>query len=552
MLFEEEIKQSLRKLHLPDIPIEIPSNIEFGDYAIPCFSLAKQYKKAPDHIAKELAEKIPLSKSVEKIEARGPYINFFLKRGVYYNALLKKRKKEGEKKETIVIDFSSPNVMKPFSVAHLRSTIIGQALANIYVYLGYNVIRVNHLGDWGTQFGKGIVAFKKWGNEKELQNDPIKYLLNLYVRFHKEAEKNLELEEEARQWFAKLEQGDKEARRLWKIFCSLSVREWKKLYRRLGISFDSWAGEAFYEPKLKETIALFRRKNILQESKGALVIDLSEYNLSPYIIQKSDGATIYATRDLAAAIYRHNAYKFDKCLYVVDIRQSLHFQQLFHSLEKAGFVWARNCVHVGFGLMTFNGEVMATRKGKVVFLEEVLDKAVARVQEIIAEKNPALKAKDKIAEMVGVGAVVFWDLVHDRLNDLDFDIEKLLDFDGETGPYVQYTAVRASSILRKVKKRNLHASYGLLGIEKEERILLNQLRFYEGVIFKTAEAYKPSILAHYLLTLAQRFNEFYQNVPCLSVKDPGLYEARLRVVERVRDILKEGLQLLGVQSPEEM
>ena len=536
--------------------LEIPPDSAMGDFAFPCFKLAGVLRKSPAQIAKELEGKLKLSKGIEKVVAVGPYLNFFVNKGKRVAEVLERISKEKEKfgsgvrgkGKTITIDFSQPNIMKPFNIAHLRSTMIGNALSRILNYDSYKVIRINHLGDWGTQFGKMMYAYEAWGNKTELLKDPMHYMTNLYVRFHKEAEMDPSLEDRGREWFAKLEQGDKTARAYWELFSKLSLKYYNKTYTRLGITFDSWAGEAFYEPMLKDTIAFLQKKRIVKKSEGALIVDLEQYGITPCIIQKSDGSTIYATRDLAAAMYRAKTYNFYKNLYVVDVRQSLHFQQVFKTLDLAGFPWAKDCIHLPFGTMKFEEGVMSTRKGIIIFLEDVLDKVVDMVKEIIKEKNPKLKNKDKIAEQIGLGAVVFWDLSNDRVNDIIFDWKRVLDFEGDTAPYVQYTHARACAILRKAKAGK--ADYSLLK-EAEEIALVKALGRLPDVVQKSAEEYKPHHIAKYLLDVCHLFNEFYHKHQVL-VEDEELKMARLSLVLATKQVLANGLYLLGIKAPEEM
>jgi arginyl-tRNA synthetase len=428
--------------------------------------------------------------------------------------------------------------------------MIGNSIYKILKHEGYKVIRVNHLGDWGTQFGKMMYAYESWGNKKDLLKDPMHYMTNLYVRFHKEAEINPVLEDKGREWFAKLEKGDKQARAYWELFSKLSLKYYNKTYKRLKIDFDSWAGEAFYEPYLKQTLQLLKEKNLIKESENALIVDLEPYSLTPCIVQKSDGSTIYATRDITAAIYRASKYKFYKNLYVVDVRQSLHFQQVFKVLELAGFEWYKGCEHIPFGTMKFEDGVMSTRKGLIIYLEDVLDKSVESVSKIIEEKNPRLKNKKKIAEKVGLGAIIFWDLSHDRIKDISFSWAKVLDFNGETGPYVQYTHARANSILNKTNNKAI-PKYELL-IHESEKELIRQISQYEEFIEKAAQQYKPSIIAKYLITLCQAFNDFYEKCPCLKEQNKGLSAARLKLIKRTKVILEGGLDLLGIEAPGEM
>ncbi len=551
-MFKEEVLKILRKEKIPEELLQTPPDPRMGDYALPCFTLAKEYKKVPQEIAKDLEKRLKASKNIEKITANGPYLNFFINKAAYNKDIIESKfQKKKQKNKVITIDFSQPNIMKPFSIAHLRSTMIGNAISQILTYEGYKVIKINHLGDWGTQFGKMMYAYETWGNKKDLMKDPMHYMTDLYVKFHKEAESNPSLEDKGREWFAKLEKGDKKARVYWELFSKLSLQYYNKTYKRLNISFDSWAGEAFYEPLLKDTIALLQKKGIVKKSEGALVVDLESYGITPCIIQKSDGSTIYATRDIAAAIYRAKTYHFDKNLYVVDVRQSLHFQQVFKTLELANFLWAKDCIHLPFGTMKFEDGVMSTRKGIIIFLEDVIDKAVDSVEKIIEEKNPSLKNKNKVAEQIGLGAIIFWDLSHDRIRDITFSWEKVLDFNGETGPYVQYTHARAAAILRKAKGTKEKPCYEKLATTQEKE-LLKQLSLYEEIIEKAADQYKPSILAKYLITLCQVFNDFYEHCPCVTEEDKTLASARLQLVKKTKETLAHGLSLLGIQAPEEM
>lgn len=550
MDFKKEVAKLLQKEKISGDLLEVPPNPAMGDYALPCFSLVSFYQKPPQMIAREIAAKIQPTKIVPRIIATGPYLNFFIDKGAYNKGIIGEKQKKQKIKKTIVIEFSSPNIMKPFSIAHLRSTMIGNSLEKIYKRQGYKTVRINHLGDWGTQFGKEIYAFETWGDRKRLKKEPIKYLLELYVKYHKEAEKNPLLDEKAREWFQKLEKGDKKAIHYWKEFRNLSLKEYNNIYKRLNVSFDSFAGESFYQTFLKDTLDVLKRKNLLEESEGALVVNLEKYNMAPCIIQKSDGSTIYATRDLAAAIYRAKKYKFDECLYVVDARQSLHFQQVFRVLDLAGFVWAGKCKHIPFGLMKLGEDIMSTREGKVVFLDDVLDKASEKVAAIIEKKNPKLKNKKKVAEQVGIGAIIFWDLSHDRIRDINFDWSAVLDFEGETGPYVQYTHARAASILRKGKRKGKEQYEKL--VKEEEAELIKQIGDFQDALNQATQQYKPSIVAKYSLTLCQRFNEFYQKCPVLKEEDNGLAQARLHLVRKARDVMKESLSLLGMEAPEEM
>ncbi len=550
-VLKKELNQDVESL------LEIPPDASLGDYALPCFTLTKAFKKSPQEIAQSLAQKIK-SPLLEKVEVKGPYLNFFINKKLIaesvLNEIFKKKEKYGAsaigKGKTIVIDMSSPNIAKAFGIGHLRSTIIAQSLRHLLISQGYKVIRVNHLGDWGTQFGKLITAYKKWGKEKELSNNPIRYLLQLYVRFHQEAEKNPELEDDARSWFNKLEQGNKEARLLWKKFRDLSITDFKKIYKLLNVDFESYEGEAFYNDKMEPVIQELKKKNLLEESEGAWIINLEKYNLTSAIIKKKDGATVYITRDLAAALYRKKKYKFDKMLYEVGSEQKLHFQQLFKILELLGNNWAKDCIHVNHGLyLDKDRKKLATRKGRTVFMEEVLSEAIDLAKKTIQEKNPSLENKGKVAEAVGVGAIIFGDISNDRTNDIIFDMDKFLSFEGETGPYIQYTHARLCSILRKAKLGKKKINYAVY--DNEEREIIKILGRFPQAISEALDHYKPHIVARYLLNLAQASNTYYVTHQILKAEEPTR-SARLVLISAVQLVLKQGLRLLNIEPLERM
>jgi len=478
--------------------------------------------------------------------------------------------------KTVVVEFSSPNIAKPFGVGHLRSTVIGHALARIYEALGYRVVRINHLGDWGTQFGKEIAAYKRWGDPERIKANPIPELLALYVRFHEEAEQNPELEEEGRAWFKKLEEGDREARELWQWFVDESLKAFRQTYRLLGVEFDHYTGESFYTDQIPRVVDALREKGLLQESEGAWVVDLSEREMPPCLILKADGTSIYATRDLAAAIYRHEQFGFEKMLYVVGAEQTLHFRQVFAVLEKMGHAWASRCEHVPFGLMQIEGKKMSTRKGRVIFLEEVLQEAVERAEAIIQEKNPSLPDRQVVARQIGVGAVIFHDLKTNRIHNVNFSWDEVLNFDGETGPYVQYTYARTQSVLRKARALregadareattaggdgvNAAGDAAIAGDQagawdapwlehsKAWEVCLHLLQFGKAVE-RAAAGNEPSQVARYLLDLCQLYNRFYHDERIL-VEDAQEREAKLRLTEAVGQVLKRGLYLLGLEAP---
>ncbi len=538
--------------------ISVPPNPKLGDYAFPCFKLGKNAKEE----AEKLKQKIKLPDFVAKLEVAGPYLNFFIKNKVVIEDALshiyQEQKEFGKKNigkgKKILVEFSSPNIAKPFGIGHLRSTVIGSCLYKLHRALGYDVFGVNHLGDWGTQFGKLIVAYRKWGSEEELKQEPIKYLLHLYVKFHQEAEQDKNLEDKARAEFKRLEDGNKESIALWERFKELSLQEFHRIYNILDVNFDSFHGEGFYNNLLDSSIKELQQKVKTALSEGALIVDLEKYNMPPFMLRKSDGASTYHTRDLAAALFRLKKYKPEKIVYVVGSEQKLHFQQLFKVLELAG-IDKNKLVHIDFGLFRFPEGKMSTRKGQVIFLEEVLNKAIDLAEKIIEEKNPALQNKKEVAVMVGVGAIIFADLSNDRIRDIDFDWNRMLSFEGETAPYLQYTHARACSILRKaVKEHGLgvspHVNFELLQLP-EEISLVKKLYAYPEVIEKSALSYKPHHLAHYLIALAQAFNEFYHQCTVLS-EDKNQTKARLLLVDCVRQVLENGLNLLGIQAPEEM
>lgn len=536
--------------------LENPKSAEHGDVAFPAFSLAKVYRKAPQQIAADLAEKID-SANFEKIEVVGPYLNFFMNKELISKKVLQTVVKEKEhygdsnigNQGTVPIDMSSPNIAKPISMGHLRSTVIGNSIGFIMEKIGYQPIRINHLGDWGTQFGKLIVAYKKWGSEEAVKAEPINELLRLYVQFHEVAETEPELNEEARAWFKRLEEGDEEAIQLWQWFRDESMKEFNKIYDLLEVQFDSLNGEAFYNDKMDEIVELLEEKHLLNEDKGAEIVDLSAYDLNPALIKKSDGATLYITRDLAAALYRKRTYDFKQSLYVVGNEQSYHFKQLKAVLKEMGFDWSDDMHHIPFGLITQGGKKLSTRKGKIVLLEEVLNEAIQSAKEQISEKNPDLENKDVVAKQVGVGAVIFHDLKNDRLNTFDFNLEEVVRFEGETGPYVQYTHARAVSLLEKAGfVPSETADYALNDDISWEVVKLVQK--YPVTVLSAGEKYEPSVIAKHAIKLAQAFNKYYAHTKILA--DDEQKEARLALVYAVTVLLKEDLRLLGLHAPDKM
>ena len=555
------LKEHIEELTLEEITalIEVPPNKDMGDFAFPCFKLAKVFRKAPNMIAAELSEKIEAKGVISNVTPLGGYINFFVNKSQLAETVIKdvltKKEKYGHsnlgKDKTIVIDFSSPNIAKPFHIGHIRTTVIGNALYKIYDSQGYNTVRINHLGDYGTQFGKLIVAFKLWGNKEAVEANPIPELLKLYIQFHDEAEKHPEMEDEARAWFTKLENGDKEAKELWQWFRDESLKEFARVYDLLDIEFDSYNGESFYSDKMDRVIDIIKDKGLLQESQGTNIVDLEEYNMPPALITKNDGSTLYMTRDLAAALYRKENYDFEKCIYVVGSQQSLHFQQLFKVLELVGFEWAKDMVHVPFGMVALEEGTMSTRKGRVVFLEDVLKQAIEKTKETMLAKNPNALNVDEIAKQVGVGAVVFQELSNSRIKDYTFSWLRTLSFEGETGPYVQYTHARCCAVLRKAEEEvTTDINYELLN-DVDSAEVLKVIASFNKTILNAMRKNEPHIITRFVLDLAQAFNKFYHDNSIL-VEDAELRKARLALVCATRQALENGLKLLGMQAPERM
>ena len=536
--------------------LEQPKYSDLGDIAFPAFSLAKIERKAPQAIAADIAEKIDAS-HFEKVVATGPYVNFFLDKSQISDqvikAVIQAGADYGQQDEghggNITIDLSSPNIAKPFSVGHLRSTVIGDALSNIFRKMGYNTIKINHLGDWGKQFGLLMVAYKKWGSKEAVEANPIDELLKLYVRINAEIENDPALDDEGRLWFKKLEDGDPEATELWQWFRDESLVEFNRIYKLLGVEFDSLNGEAFYNDKMDEAVQILEEKGLLKESKGASIVELDDVNLPPAMIKKSDGATLYITRDIATAIYRARTYNFVKNIYAVGQEQSNHFRQLKAVLKKMGFDWSDDMIHVDFGLVTKNRQKLSTRKGNIILLEPTLQEAISRAKAQIEEKNPELENKEEVAHAVGVGAVKFYDLKTDRRNGYDFDLEAMVSFEGETGPYVQYAYARIQSILRKANfTPSADATYSLSDPESWEIIKL--LQDFSRVVKRAAENYDPSLIAKYAINLAQAFNKYYAHTRILDESPER--DSRLALSYSTAVVLKEALRLLGVDAPEKM
>lgn len=539
--------------------VEIPGNKVMGDFAFPCFRLAKVFRKAPPMIAQEVAEKLDKPAFIDNIQVVGAYINFFVKKGIYAQEILSKvlAEKENYGKsdigagKTVVIDYSSPNIAKPFHVGHLRSTVIGNAIYKIYEALGYNCEGVNHLGDWGTQFGKLIVAYHNWGSKEAVENQGIQELMRIYVKFHDEAEKNPALDDEARLWFVKMQEGDEEALTLWKWFYDISIKEFERVYKMLGVKFDAYTGESFYNDKMAPVVEELKAKNILKESEGAMIVDLEHKNMAPCLIIRKDGGTLYATRDITAALYRKKTYNFDKCIYLTALDQNLHFAQWFEVIHLMGYDWYKDLIHVPFGLVSLDSGKLSTRHGNVILMEDLLNQAIGETKKIIEEKNPSLENKEEVAKQVGIGAVIFNDLYNGRIKDVVFSWERMLNFDGETGPYVQYTHARACSILKRAGEISLDDTHFDALSDEASLDICKLLEAYPEKIKDAANKLEPSVVTRHLVAIAQAFNKFYHDNPILNSEE-DVRQARLAVVVAVKTVMKEGLSLLGIDAPEQM
>ena len=538
--------------------IEIPPQEKMGDFSFPCFQLAKTLRKNPALIATELAEKLELEDFVE-IKNVGPYINFFLDRAKFenevINTIIDKKENFGRsdmgKDKTVVLDFSSVNIAKPFHIGHIRSTVIGDAIRNIHEFLGYNTVASNYIGDYGTQFGTMIAAYKLWGDDDKLNQNPIQELLNLYVRYNSEASENEEMMDVAREEFKKLEEGEEEATRLWSWFKEISFKEFDRVYKLLDIEFDNYKGESYSSKYIPEIIDELKEKNLLVKSDGAQIIDLSAYDMPPSIVIKSNGSSAYITRDIATAIVRKKEYDFDENLYVVATQQNLHFKQLWKILELMGYDLYKGCKHIPFGMVSLKDQTLSTRKGQVVFLEDVLNKAIDKTREIMEGRDDTVDNIDEVSKIVGIGAVKFQELYNNRIKDYVFDWDEVLNFDGETGPYVQYTYARAKSVLRKAGVDEIKP----LDIEKitsdEEFILVKKLAEFEDVVIKSKEKYEPSLVTRHLTEIAKSFNKFY-NSSKIMVEDEKLKEERLALAYVTSIVIKTALGLLGIRTVEKM
>lgn len=558
----EIIAKNVEGLSLEDILslLEVPPKPELGDYAFPCFRLAKTMHKAPNLIAEDLKAAITGSLDfIDEIKVQGAYCNFYIKKDLFVKTMLEAACEENfggsdaGAGQSICIDYSSPNVAKNFHIGHLRTTIIGNSLYKIYSKLGYTVHRINHLGDWGTQFGKLIVAYKNWGSKEAVEERGIAELMELYVKFHAEAEQDETLIEQARAWFVKMEQGDEEALSIWQWFKDISMIEYRRAYQLLGVEFDSYNGESFYRDKTPAVIERLENAHLLKESEGAYIVDLEEYDMAPCIIKKADGGSIYATRDLAAIFYRKETYNFVKCLYVTGQEQKLHFAQVFKVIELLGNDWASSqLIHIPYGLVSLEGAKLSTRSGNIIYAEDILLEAISKVKEVIEEKNPELENKDEVAKMVGVGAIIFNDLYNQRIKDVSFKWEKILNFEGETGPYVQYTYARCSSLLRAVPDFDETADidYSLI-TDLEAMELLKAINKFPKAVADAAEKYEPFLISRFAIEVAQAFNRFY-NSSRINVPETDIRNARLKLTAVTRKTLRDALALLGIGCPEQM
>lgn len=571
--FKEEIAKLIAEhvegLEISEIQdmVEIPQDPKMGDYAFPCFKLAKVLRKAPPLIAKGIAESISGDSLFEKVEQVNAYVNMFISKEKFVSDVLSEvlTKKDDFGKsdmgggKTVIVEYSSPNIAKPFHIGHIRSTVIGNSIYKIYDALGYNVVRINHLGDYGTQFGKMICAYRHWGNKEDVIREPIKTLLSYYTKFHVEVEEHPELDDEAREIFTKLEHGEKEETELWQWFRDESLKEFTRVYDMLGITFDSYAGESFYSDKMPRFVKELKDKGIMEESQGANIVNLEEYGLGIALITKSDGSTLYITRDIAAANYRKETYDFYKNIYVVASQQNLHFQQWKKILSLLGYEWEKDCIHVPFGLVSLEEGTMSTRHGRVVFLEDVLNKAVEKTREIIEEKNPNASSEDidETAKTVGIGAVIFQELSNNRIKDYVFKWDKVLNFDGETGPYVQYTHARCASVLRKAGEETVSRAAALDGLNSEYLCsesayeLAKLLYKFPEVVADAGEKYEPSIVTRHIVDIAQSFNRFYHDEHILTDNEEEKI-AKVALVLAAKTALKNGLALLGMKAPERM
>ena len=566
MDFKEHIIDKLQELtglerEAIEKAVETPPDEKLGDLAFPCFPLAKVMRKAPPIIAQELKEQLSSDETIAQVDAVGGYLNFFFNKAMFISDTVTAARKAGEnwgKSEmgngkTVLVEYSSPNIAKPFHIGHLFSTAVGNSLARIYKFLGYDVESLNHLGDWGTQFGKLISAYKRWGDAKLIEKDPINELLKIYVKFHEEAEKDPSLEDEAREYFKKLEDGDAETTELWKYFKDQSLVEFKRVYDMLGVSFDSYNGEAFYSDKMDEVVDMLRDADILTESEGAQVVDLSDMNMPPCIILKSDGATIYATRDIAAALYRHRTYNFDKNIYVVGLPQSLHFRQIFETMKRAGWEWSKDCHHVGFGLVKLPGKSMSTRHGDVVFLEDVLNESIEKTRSIIENNGAKVDDIDDVSKKIGIGAILYTFLKNSREKDIVFSWDTMLDFDGESAPYCMYGYARGKSILRRAEGIDYSTADLTKAVSDDAYTLVKLINSFGDAVKDAADKNEPFYVNRYVTSVVKAFNKFYNTNPIMRDDvDEETKKARLAIVDATCTVIKSALHRLGIEVVESM
>ncbi len=536
--------------------IEIPPNTDMGDFALPCFKLSKIMRRPPVVIAQDLEKAFVLDEVISGCTALNGYLNFKINRSGFAKSLLDEIIDKGDsfgsdtvgEGKTVCIDYSSINIAKPFHIGHLSTTVIGSALCKIFRFLGYKVVGINHLGDYGTQFGKLIVAYKKWSSEQAVKTDRLKELTRIYVKFHDEAKIDPTLDDQARRYFKLIEDGDKESNELFNLFKTITLEEVDKIYKLLNVEFDSYAGESFYNDKMAPVVDELKEKGLIKISDGAAIVELEEYGMPPCLILKSDGSTLYATRDIAAAVYRKNTYDFDKCLYVVAYQQNLHFKQFFKVLELMGKEWAKDMVHVAYGMVSLESGSMSTRQGKVVLLEDVISKTIEKAYSVIEQKNPDLKDKDKIARAVGTGAVIFGALCNNKIKDIVFSYDRVLSFEGETCPYVQYTVARCNSVLNKCGDPQ---AFDLTEMNGDEYELISVLGKFKETVKNSAEKYEPSLVTRYAIDLATAFNKFYISSK-IACEDVNLRNFRLTLAKAVKITLTNALTLLGIETVEEM
>ena len=537
--------------------LEVPPDTKMGDYAFPCFKLSKALRKSPIMISDQLAADIHAG-FLSRVESVKGYLNFFIDKATYAREIVDEVMEKGQtygaddsgKGRTITIDYSSINIAKRFHIGHLSTTMIGASLKRIYEFFGYNVVGINHLGDWGTQFGKMIAAYKRWGDHDTVVRGGVDEMVKLYVRFNSEAKENPELNDEGRAWFKAIEDGNEEALEIFNWFKEVTLKDAERVYDILGVKFDSYAGESFYNDKMQPVIDELKEKNLLVEDQGAQIVDLKDYNMPPAIILRSDGATLYATRDLAAMKYRHETYDFYKNLYVVAYQQDLHFRQLFKVAELLGWDWAKGCEHVNFGMVSYEGQTLSTREGRIVYLEDLLNTAIEKARTIIDEKSPDLENKDEVSRQIGVGAVIFFALYNNRIKDIDFWWDRALNFDGETGPYVMYTHARSCSVLRKAGKTDAEPDYsGLAAPEAQDVVRI--IEQFPSVVKSAMERNEPSMITRFSVDLAQAFNKFDYECKILD-DDPGVRAARLRLTDATRSVIRQALYLISIEAPEKM